>query len=105
MKLEEISTFYKSDGESLNFIIVFRRQLYEECNVTLSPDTRMVHLWNLLEEHIKNKLAEKLGLEEPLHINVDDSEPVTWRGNTFGEPDTTEDHVDRDLGLDNRKDH
>ena len=67
----------------------------------LLGDSQAMYLWNQLEERIKHKLAERLGLEEPLHKRA-----VAVNTGGWSASDTTEDedlvYDYRDLGLKER---
>ena len=105
MKLRKIEIAFSN-----MFEITFRGD-GEECFAMLEPTSKLEYIWDQLEQHIKAKLAEKLGIEEPLykkvHPGVEYSEAINRM--EWSSPDTTEDlvdisqfedYVDRDLGLD-----
>ena len=105
MKLRKIEIAFSN-----MFEITFRGD-GEECFAMLEPTSKLEYIWDQLEQHIKAKLAEKLGIEEPLykkvHPGVEYSEAINRM--EWSSPDATEDladisqfedYVDRDLGLD-----
>jgi len=55
-------------------------------DIYFEDNEKFMYLWSELEQHIKLMIAEKLGLEEPVH-------KITY-SKAWGEPDTTEDLAD-----------
>jgi len=115
MRLGNIAASYVIDNDTEN-LLGMECEFSESTSATeweiwLETDSKMQYLWDQLEQHIKAKLAEKLGIEEPLykkvHPGVEYSEAINRM--EWSSPDTTEDladisqfedYVDRDLGLD-----
>ena len=115
MKLEDVDVLFGDDNKMTSFNCVFRDEYDTDVHIHLEPDTKTIYLWDQLEEHIKAKLAEKLGIEEPLykeHPGIQYSEGIN--ASVWSEPDITEmvegvdydeDYVDRDLIPESNRDN
>ena len=109
MKLRKIEIAFSN-----MFEITFRGD-GEECFAMLEPTSKLEYIWDQLEQHIKAKLAEKLGIEEPLykeHPGIQYSEAINRM--EWSSPDATEDladisqfedYVDRDLIPESNRDN
>ena len=110
MKLREIAML----TEGALSAIFHGDSCFENCHLSLEADTKMIYLWNEFEQHIKAKLAERLGLEEPIHKVITPSEEIQKM--EWSSPNATEDYdeqdlvagghefINRDLGLESNRD-
>ena len=90
MKLREIAML-----NEMSLSAIFRGDnCFEDCHLSLEADTKMIYLWNELEQHIKAKLAERLGLEEPIHKAITPNEGIQKM--EWSSPNATEDYKDID---------
>ena len=119
MRLGNIAASYVIDNDTEN-LLGMECEFSESTSATeweiwLETDSKMQYLWDQLEQHIKAKLAEKLGIEEPLykeHPGIQYSEGIN--ASVWSEPDITEmvegvdydeDYVDRDLIPESNRDN
>ena len=100
MKLDDISRY--TNGEHTTSFEATLRDGDESWVVFLEVDSTLKYYWDELERRIRHKLAEKLGLEEPLHKAIGPSEGIQKM--EWSSPNATEDYVDRDLGLEGNRD-
>jgi len=94
MRLHGISVLYVCDNDIEKVIAIdamFQdNKSPDDCHVSLEADTKMIYLWNELEQHIKAKLAERLGLEEPIHKAITPNEGIQKM--EWSSPSATEDY-------------
>ena len=116
MKLQEIM-LTGSEEEQLIVAKFKGDHIYEDCDTCLVVDSTMQYYLDELGRRIRHKLADKLGLEEPLHKEIAGEDFVDSESNTALEDEIHEaltylsggslgppgeDFVDRDLGLQER---